>query len=139
MVLGGTSDLVFRPGRKQTFTFLFIDSIASINSAIMESPKTKVVPFCVLHLIYWGGGREGSFWDRCADVFGVMVSWMLLILLLTLVWFLLLLLLIFLLLVEVVWLLSLLVQIFCFSVLFSFKSDSHLPKKNWFICFIESP
>ena len=41
----------FAPGRKRIFTFLFPNSLASLNSEIMESPTIKVVPF--FHLIDW--------------------------------------------------------------------------------------
>ena len=56
MVLDGTSDLFFfAPGRKQIFTFLFFNSLANLNPAIMEFPTIKVVPFSrlIFRWIWW--------------------------------------------------------------------------------------
>ena len=61
---------VFAPGRKRTFTFLFLDSLASLNPEIMESPKIKVVPFFHSPV----DKSSSSFSDRFGYGFGVMVS-----------------------------------------------------------------
>ena len=125
-----TSSSVLAPGRKRTFTFLFLDSLASLNPAIMESFTIKVVPF--FHTpVDWSGG---SFSDGFGDGFDVMVSWMLSLLLLLLVLLLLLFLLLFLLLM-VVWLLSLLAKIVYFSVLLSLIWLFSVVKKTFFALF----
>ena len=112
---------VFAPGRKRTFTFLFLDSLASLNPAIMESPTIKVVPF--FHSpVDWSGGL---FSDGFGDGFGVMVSWILSLLLLLL----------FFLPSVVVWLLSLSAQIVCFSGLFSLIWLLRVVKKTFFTLF----